>query len=225
MFKGIFASVSLLLAFSAMQAVSGAVTTKPVTVSNKDPRIYYHGRWDDSPGTWWCVHPGLFQVHRFLTQLILTRAGSGFKLHVKNLKSLTLNLGNHTTTPFAAVGVSVNYGEFVTFNVSEGANPISLGASASHHGSDSTSVVRVNVEGWQNNRINLKSIVLNSVREHPPFEIKVHANPVRLRAWSSRVPVSRPTNPPNSRSNSSATLFLRLVLFRVCAMHIIDNSC
>jgi hypothetical protein len=24
-----------------------------VTISNKNPLIYYHGRWDASPGTWW----------------------------------------------------------------------------------------------------------------------------------------------------------------------------
>ncbi|OBZ74868.1 hypothetical protein A0H81_05564 [Grifola frondosa] len=59
--------------------VSGKPTPpKDVIIQNDNPFIYFHGRWDRSPGTWW--------------------AGSGFKLNVDNLSSLTLNLGNHTTT-------------------------------------------------------------------------------------------------------------------------------
>jgi len=107
-----------------------------VAISNNDPRIHFHGRWDDSPGTWW--------------------ASSGLKLHVENLKTFSLNLGPHTTTPLASVGVSLNYGDFFTVNVSQGLNSI-LGQSVAGE-----SVVRLNVEGWQNNRINLESILLNS---------------------------------------------------------------
>ncbi|KAF8164671.1 SGNH hydrolase [Pholiota molesta] len=43
----------------------------------------------------------------------------GFKVHVKNLRSLTLNLGEHTTSPFAAIGVSVDGSDFVTVNASQ----------------------------------------------------------------------------------------------------------
>jgi hypothetical protein len=42
-----FAGISFLFA--------GALTMaqKPVTIQNNDPLIYFHGRWDASPGTWW----------------------------------------------------------------------------------------------------------------------------------------------------------------------------
>ncbi|KAF8154301.1 SGNH hydrolase-type esterase domain-containing protein [Crassisporium funariophilum] len=114
-----------------------------VTIKNDHPLIYYHGRWDSSPGTWW--------------------AGSGFKLNVRNLRSLSLNLGPHTTLPLAAVGVSVDNSDFFTVNASAGTNIIPLASSTAAESDKSKStVVRINVEGWQNNRINLESIVLNS---------------------------------------------------------------
>ncbi|KAJ7181578.1 hypothetical protein C8R43DRAFT_869754, partial [Mycena crocata] len=119
-----------------------AMAAKSVTIRNDDPLIYFHGRRDSSPGTWW--------------------AGSGFKLNIKNLQSLVLNLGTHTTTPFAAVGVSLDYGESVTANVSAGSNTIPFPASFKTNHAKET-VVRVNVEGWQNNRMNIESITLNPV--------------------------------------------------------------
>ncbi|KAJ7821224.1 SGNH hydrolase-type esterase domain-containing protein [Mycena olivaceomarginata] len=73
------------ISFLFTGALCAAMAQKPVTIQNNDPLIYFHGRWDASPGTWW--------------------AGSGFKLNRPD---------THTT------------------------------------------VVRVNVEGWQNNRINLE---------------------------------------------------------------------
>ncbi|TFK36095.1 SGNH hydrolase-type esterase domain-containing protein [Crucibulum laeve] len=118
-----------------------------VTIKNDHPLIYYHGRWDKSPGTWW--------------------AGSGLKVHVKNLRSLALNLGPHTTAPLAAIGVSVNYGEFVTVNVSAGANVIPIPPSVKP---SSNSVVRINVEGWQDNRVNLETITLNSGAALLPYK-------------------------------------------------------
>ncbi|KAJ7369084.1 SGNH hydrolase-type esterase domain-containing protein [Mycena albidolilacea] len=122
---------------------------KPVTIQNSDPLIYFHGRWDASPGTWW--------------------AGSGFKLNVKNLESLTLNLGPHTTAPFASIGVSLDYGEFITANISQGSNPIPILVSSNERPDTHTTVVRVNVEGWQNNRINLESVTLNPGASLVPY--------------------------------------------------------
>lgn len=101
------------------------------------------------------------------------RAGSGFKLHVKNLRTLVLNLGPHTTTPFAAVGVSINYQDFFTVNASAGVNHIPLAASSLHN-KGNTNVIRINVEGWQNNRINLQSITLNAVYSF--LHLKKHVN-------------------------------------------------
>ncbi|KAJ7064428.1 SGNH hydrolase-type esterase domain-containing protein [Mycena belliarum] len=119
-----------------------------VVIPNDDPLIYFHGRWDSSPGTWW--------------------AGSGLKLNVKNLEALTLNLGPHTTGPWTSVGISLNYGEFSTANISAGCNVIPISA-AFKAGPEDTTVVRVNVEGWQNNRMNLESIVLNKGASLVPY--------------------------------------------------------
>lgn len=100
-----------------------------------------------------------------------------------DLTFLTLNLGPHTTSPLAAIGVSINYEPFFTVNVTEGANPVPLstptsssaekgpsGASgkSTSRSRSRRSVVRINVEGWQNNRIHLESIVLNEVRTSMP---------------------------------------------------------
>lgn len=105
---------------------------------------------------------GRFYPPRISSQMkINSRPGSGFKINVENLNSLTLNLGPHTTTPLAAVGLSVNNGDFVTVNVSAGANPIPLPTLGGRQGSVTN--LRFNVEGWQNNRINLESITLNKV--------------------------------------------------------------
>ena len=89
-------------------------------------------------------------------------AGSGFKFVASGLTTLVLHLGNHTTAPQAAVALSVDYADFVTVNVSAGANNIPIpAASASARGKNR--VVRINVEGWQNNRMHLEKIELNAV--------------------------------------------------------------
>ncbi|KAF9562852.1 SGNH hydrolase [Agrocybe pediades] len=144
----------LLLAVAAVVAPASAVSRPPLTTTIKHdhPLIYYHGRWDSSPGTWW--------------------AGSGFKVNVKNLKALSLNLGEHTTAPSASIGVSVGGSEFFTVNVSAGANPLPLNAPPALVAAKkpSSTLVRINVEGWQNNRINLESITLNSDASLLPYE-------------------------------------------------------
>lgn len=141
-----------MLQFALLAAASASISyatilpaSKPVTLSNINPFIAYHGRWDASPGTWW--------------------AGSGVKLNVQNLESLELNLGPHTTAPLASVGVSVNYGPYTTVNVSQGANIIPLDGSNSR----GNSVVRITTEGWQDNRMQLDSIVLNQGAQVRPY--------------------------------------------------------
>lgn len=94
------------------------------------------------------------------------RAGSGFKISVQDLSSLALRLGPHTTSPQVSLGVSVNYEPFYTVNVTEGVNEIPLtGTPTSENVATpgTASSVRINVEGWQNNRMNLEEIVLNQV--------------------------------------------------------------
>lgn len=118
-----------------------------LTIKNDHPFIFYNGRWDASPGTWW--------------------ASSGFKLNAENLSSLKLELGNHTTQPLASIGVSLDYEPFYTVNVSAGTNDIPLQSSSTSK--TKTSVVRINVEGWQNNRINLESLELNDGARLLPY--------------------------------------------------------
>ncbi|PPQ80335.1 hypothetical protein CVT25_003618 [Psilocybe cyanescens] len=138
----------------AVMALAAIATNLPhpstKSIKNNHPLIYYHGRWDASPGTWW--------------------TGSGFKLNVKNLKSLSLDLGEHTTSPSAAVGVSVGGSDFFTVNASTGITAIPLPNSVANLHSKSSTIVRINVEGWQNNRINLENIILNSDAALLPYE-------------------------------------------------------
>ncbi|OCH89034.1 hypothetical protein OBBRIDRAFT_794699 [Obba rivulosa] len=126
--------------------------TKPVIVQNNDPLVHFHGRWDPAPETWW--------------------GSTGFKLHVQGLSSLTLKLGNHTTSPWVQLGVSINYGSFNTVNVSTGTNeiPLSLPSGETNDNeASSTSIVRINVPGWQDNRLELEEIVLNAGAKLLPY--------------------------------------------------------
>ncbi|KAK7026419.1 hypothetical protein VNI00_015654 [Paramarasmius palmivorus] len=132
----------VLTAFSVFLFVfmASAAPSPTVKIGNKDPRIYYHGRWDDTPRTWW--------------------AGSGLKLNIENLKSLSLELGPRTSAP-APLGVSIDYQDFFTVNATQGITEIPL-SSDSLKPKKST-VVRLNVEGWQSNQIDLQNIIVNSV--------------------------------------------------------------
>ncbi|KAH8115002.1 SGNH hydrolase [Phellopilus nigrolimitatus] len=143
-------SCTALVLLAMARAMSMTLAGERV-IRNDDPLIYYHGRWDTSPGTWW--------------------AGSGFKLNVQNLTSLTLNLGNHTTSPLVSIGVSLDYGSFFTVNVSVGENTIPLNPLESGLVTiqKKNTVVRINAEEWQDNRVNLESIVLNSGADLLPY--------------------------------------------------------
>src|ERR1700761_2580920 len=127
-------------------SMANPTQSETVLIKNNDPLIHFHGRWDASPGTWW--------------------TGSGFKLAVEDLTSLSLNLGPHTTSPLVSLGVSVNYETFRTVNVSEGANVIPLSVTSDtltlNSKRTTQTIVRINTEGWQNNRMNLESIELNA---------------------------------------------------------------
>jgi lysophospholipase L1-like esterase len=141
---------TFLIFFSVLVSSSAAVGVQ--RVHNTDPLIFYHGRWDKSPGTWW--------------------AGSGFKLHIQGLTSISLNLGPGTTSPNASVGVSVDYEPFFIVNVTEGANKIPLPGKLDYHAQAESkrTVLRVNVEGWQSNRIHLESIDLNPDAHLLPYK-------------------------------------------------------
>ncbi|EGN92302.1 hypothetical protein SERLA73DRAFT_191343 [Serpula lacrymans var. lacrymans S7.3] len=128
----------LCAALAVVSAVAQSSDAADVLIAHDDPLIFYNGRWDVTPETWW--------------------TGSGFKLHVDNLSSLTLNLGPYTSDP-VALGISVNYGTFFTMNATQGANAIPLGSIPT---GTSTSVIRINSEGWEENNMNLESIQLNA---------------------------------------------------------------
>ncbi|KAK0189453.1 hypothetical protein F5146DRAFT_1001704 [Armillaria mellea] len=81
--------------------------------------------------------------------------GTGFKLHVQNLTTLSLNLDTYTSS-LASIGVSIDYQNFTSIDVFLGSNDIPLG-----NPSPSGSIVRINAWGWQNNQIILQSLVLN----------------------------------------------------------------
>ncbi|THH04832.1 hypothetical protein EW145_g5236 [Phellinidium pouzarii] len=141
--------LSSTFAFFATALASLAASPDELIIQNDDPLIFFHGRWDSSPGTWW--------------------AGTGFKLNVQNLTAMTLNLGTHTSAPLASVGVSLNYGPFVTVNVSSGSNVLPLDSIGLSGSSEGNTVVRINSWNWEQNRVNLESIALNSGAELLPY--------------------------------------------------------
>ncbi|KAG8738584.1 hypothetical protein FRC11_001299, partial [Ceratobasidium sp. 423] len=130
---------------SGTTAVPNA-SSKPVILTPNHPLLHKHGRWDSAPGTWW--------------------AGTGFKLVASGLTSLTLKLGNHTTAPQTAAALSVDYGDFVTVNVTAGTNVIPIPAAQK----SGNRVVRINMEGWQDNRMHLESIKLNPGAVVKPYK-------------------------------------------------------
>ncbi|KDR80379.1 hypothetical protein GALMADRAFT_223262 [Galerina marginata CBS 339.88] len=139
MLLGIFGAV---IAFSTLTIATASPQGATLTVKHDHPFIFYHGRWDSSPGTWW--------------------PASGFKLNVINLKTLTLNLGPHTPSPFASLGVSIGGSDFFIVNASAGANTIPIPTAHVAQGKLSSTTVRINAAGWQTYRFNLESITLNN---------------------------------------------------------------
>ncbi|KAJ7887298.1 SGNH hydrolase-type esterase domain-containing protein [Mycena olivaceomarginata] len=117
-----------------------------VRIPNDHPLIFFHGRWDTAPETWW--------------------SGSGFKINVQDLTSLTLNLGPNTTAPFVALGVSVDYAPFVSINASAGANVIPIPPAKGKR----TTVVRINAEMYFSSQMHLESIDLNAGAKLVPYK-------------------------------------------------------
>ncbi|KAJ7716951.1 SGNH hydrolase-type esterase domain-containing protein [Mycena metata] len=132
----------LLVAALASPAPLDSAVPPPVHIPNDHPLIFFHGRWDTAPETWWYA------------------SGSGFKINVQDLSSLVLNLGPNTTFPVVALGVSVNYEPFFNLNASAGANVIPL--ALPHKRPGATTVVRINAEMYFDSQMNLESINLNA---------------------------------------------------------------
>ncbi|KAJ7483793.1 hypothetical protein B0H11DRAFT_1200153, partial [Mycena galericulata] len=137
------------LTFVSTLATPASVDLPPVRISNDDPLIFFHGRWDNTPETWW--------------------SGSGFKINVQDLSSLTLNLGPNTTTPLISLGISIDYAPFFTFNATQGANAIPL-TFRTQKFPGSTTVVRINAEMYFDSQLNLESIDLNSGARLVPYK-------------------------------------------------------
>lgn len=51
--QGLLVAALLLPAMATIVPAGHPPST--LTIQNDNPLIYYHGRWDASPGTWWCV--------------------------------------------------------------------------------------------------------------------------------------------------------------------------
>ncbi|KAJ6488878.1 SGNH hydrolase-type esterase domain-containing protein [Mycena sanguinolenta] len=142
----------LLAIFQVACLFVGAVTVsvgQHVRIRNDDPLIFFHGRWDTAPETWW--------------------SGSGFKINVKDLSSLTINLGPNTTAPVIALGISVDYAPFFSLNASAGANVIPLDLPAQKKLPGATTVVRINAEMYFGSQMNLESIDLNPGARLVPY--------------------------------------------------------
>lgn len=103
----------------------------------------------------------------------------------------------------------MDYEPFYTVNVTAGSNEIPLSASTlagKRSRKPRSSVVRINVEGWQNNRINLDSIVLNKVCTSWIHYVYTGMDDLFEPAWTFfRVRICYPTRRPSWRSSLSET--------------------
>ncbi|KAJ7288858.1 SGNH hydrolase-type esterase domain-containing protein [Mycena rebaudengoi] len=133
---------------AALASPAASPASSHIRIPNNHPLIFFHGRWDTAPETWW--------------------SGSGFKINVQDLSSLTLNLGPNTSFPFVALGVSVDHAPFFTFNATTGANTIPL--KLTHKRPGSTTVVRINAEMYFNSQMHLESIDLNAGARLVPYK-------------------------------------------------------
>jgi hypothetical protein len=146
----------------------GGRATSAQTILPSNSHIWYHGRWDTVPSSWWSVIFSLCSS-RAVQELTCThRPGSGFKLaFAKAPSSMTINVGNSVSTP--PIPVSVRFGdsgEWVTLNLTAGANAIpltSVGLIAPKLAKyPITFDVRTQFED-ANERLELESIVLDGV--------------------------------------------------------------
>ncbi|KAJ7289736.1 SGNH hydrolase-type esterase domain-containing protein, partial [Mycena rebaudengoi] len=134
-------------------SVAALATSAPVSpysavvlIRHDDPLIFYYGRWDTAPETWW--------------------PDSGFKITVQDLSSLTLNLGPNTTFPLVALGVSVDSAPFFRLNGSARVTVIPVDKKQP----GATTVVRMNAVRYFSCQMNLESIDLNAGPRLVPFE-------------------------------------------------------
>ncbi|KAG9000524.1 hypothetical protein FRB94_005374 [Tulasnella sp. JGI-2019a] len=144
---------ALVLVFTSLVTAHPAADAKPsgsVTINHDDPLIFYHGRWTNEPSSWW--------------------DGTGIKLYVQGLTSLTLNVGEATSAPVAPIGLSIDYSPYVSLNISTGVNVLPIPAATTSNGGKKTSVVRILAEDGSNNRIQIDSLVLNAGAKLLPYE-------------------------------------------------------
>ena len=62
-----------LVIVSAFVVSSASTVLKPVIIPSSHPQIYFHGRWDDSPGTWWYVTSHSLCQHWLHALTLLTK--------------------------------------------------------------------------------------------------------------------------------------------------------
>ncbi|KAK6987470.1 SGNH hydrolase [Favolaschia claudopus] len=126
-----------------------------VHVPHTHPLLFHHGRWDDAPETWW--------------------SASGFALALSTpstLKSITLNLGQNTTFPLVALGVSINYGEWVPFNASAGPNQVPLPSLLQTKSKKEITTIRILTQMYFSSQMHLESIDIEvSSESHLPLTL------------------------------------------------------
>jgi hypothetical protein len=147
-------------------------------INSSSPLIWYHGRWDDLPSSWWCVRPSYSLP---LTHSYLTRPGSGFKLSfTKAPTSLTISIGNTSVAPPIPVAARFGeVGEWVTLNLTAGANALpltSIGLVDSENARYPLVLDVVTQFETNGLRLELKSIELDEVSARKDVDPRIQVN-------------------------------------------------
>ncbi|KAG2005506.1 hypothetical protein CC2G_001907 [Coprinopsis cinerea AmutBmut pab1-1] len=142
-------------ALAVASPVLGAPQGGPIlpafkTIPSNDRNIFYHGRWDENNGSWW--------------------AGTGFKVNIQNLRRLSINLGTNSSWPSAPTAISFDNGKFETVELASGTNHIAIPEHIAKAERGKTTLLRVNVQGWQQNRIQFQSLDLNIDARLEPYK-------------------------------------------------------
>jgi hypothetical protein len=150
-------------------APAGLESRATQVIQPSSPLIWYHGRWDDLPSSWWYVRP--ISLQSAWPNQLSPRPGSGFKLAFSTAPtSLTINVGNSASSP--PITVSTRFGDegqWVTLNLTAGANAIpltSIGLVDTAKAKYPLVFDVVTQLETGNARLELKSIELDSVSVH-----------------------------------------------------------
>lgn len=90
---------------------------------------------------------------------------------MKDLTSLSIQLGPNTTESGVAIGFSVNYRPFTSLKLTRGTNklPLSNAGLEEAHSTTCTSIIRLHVDGWENNNLYLEKLIFNPGAQLLPY--------------------------------------------------------